>query len=167
MRVVDEQRVIPIRRDGGQPYKGYLAGGNEFADVWRMRDGSWQLVVVPRFEFNQPDFDIDKFRPITSKGKYKGRPDSTAKRIMRLRIDDMGALGEGPERRIVRVRKITNARNGVFVVLDDHNEADVADRVGKDMKENRHSARQLKTLGFHKVGVDEIGRVLDPGSRSP
>ena len=167
VRVLDVQRVIPIRDKHGTPYKGYLAGGNEFADVWRMRDGSWKLVVVPRFDFNQPDFDIEEFRPVSSKGTHKGQPDTAAKRLMRLRIDDMAALGEGPERHIVRVRKITNARNGAFVVLDNHNEADVADRVGKDMKQNRRSARQLKTLRFRKVGVDEIGRVLDPGPRSP
>ncbi len=163
VRVLDQQRVIPIKDRKGTPYKGYLPGGNEFAEVWRMRDGSWQMVVVPTFYANQPGFDLENFRP-TDKS---GRKDPTAKRLMRLHIDDMGAIGEGDTRRIVRVRKITNATTGVFVVLDVHNEANVAARVGKDMKENRYSTRQLRIQGFRKVGVDEIGRVRDPGPRKP
>ncbi len=164
VRVIDEQRVISIRDAAGRPYKGYLPGGNEFADVWRMRDGSWKLVVVPRFDFNQPDFDIERFRPAD---KTSGRPDPVARRLMRLHIDDMGALGEGPERRIVRVRKVTNATSGVFVFLDDHNEADIPNRIRKkEMKDSKYSARQLQRLGFRKVGVDEIGRVRDPGPRT-
>ena len=164
VRVVDEQRVIPIRHGPEKRHsKGYMPGGNEFADVWRMRDGSWRMIVVPRFYANQRDFDIENFRPLTTRGKYKGKPDPVAKPIIRLHIDDMGAIGEVQDRRIVRVRKITDAKQGAFAVLDDHNEANVADRVGKDMRENRYSARQLQALGFRKISVDAIGRVQDPG----
>lgn len=161
VRLLDEQRVIPIRDPAGRPYKGYTPGGNEFVDVWRMRDGSWKLAIVPRFDYNQPDFDIEKFRPAD---KSSGTPDPLAKRLMRLHIDDMGALGAGPERRIVRVRKASGDR----VWLDDHYEANVPNRIRKkELKESKYSARQLQALGFRKVGVDEIGRVRDPGPRSP
>ena len=161
VRVVDEQRVIPIRDGAGKAYKGYLPDSNAFASVWRMHDGSWAMVAVPTFYANQTKFDSERFRPVDKLGRR------AVKQIMRLQIDDMGALGNGPKRRIVRVRKVTNAKTGVFVVLDDHNEANVAARKGKDMKENNHSARQLQRLGFRKVGVDEIGRVLDPGPPEP
>ena len=163
VRVTDDLPVIPIRGRSGKPYKGYLPGGNEFADVWQMRDGSWQMIIVPKFHANQRDFNIEDFRP---KDK-SGRRDPTAKRRLRLQIDDLAALGQGPDRRIVRVRKITNASSGAFVVLDEHKEANVADRVGKDMRESRYSARQLKQQGFRKVGVNEIGRVRDPGPLKP
>ena len=115
--MVDKQTVIPIKDRTGKPYKGYRAGGNEFADVWQLPDKhkTWKIVAVPTFYANQPKFDLDKYRPHPA-----------AKRLMRLRINDMGALGEGPERRIVRVRKITNAENWVLVFLDDHNEANDA-----------------------------------------
>ena len=161
VRVVDEQRVISIRHGTAKQHlKGYLPGGNEFADVWRMRDGSWQMVVVPTFHANQLGFDAESFRPVTSKGKYKGKPDPAAKRLMRLQIDDMGVLGDGPERRIVRVRKLS----GGLVWLDDHNEANVDARIRKRaLKENKYSARRLRKLGFRIVKVDEIGRVRDPG----
>ena len=110
------------------------------------------MEVVSTFEANQPGFSDDQSRP---------HPD--AKKLMRLQIDDMGALGEGDNRRIVRVRKITNASTGAFVVLDDHNEANVPARVGKDMRENRYPAHRLKIQGFRKVRVDELGQVRDRG----
>ena len=53
------------------------------------------------------------------------------------------------------------------MVLDGHNEANVPARVGKDMKENRYSAKQLKEQGFRKVRVDELGRVRDRGAFKP
>ena len=163
VRVLEHETVIPIRDRSGRPYKGYKRGGNEFADVWRMRDGSWKMVIVPTFEANQPDFDLEEFRP----KDRSGRRDPTAKRLMRLHRDDMGAIGDGPCRRIVRIRKMWTERGGrSLVVLDDHNEANV-DKRARDkrdrMKENKYSARQLQHGGFRKVGVDEIGRVLDPG----
>ena len=159
VRVLERQAVIPIKDRSGKPYKGYRPGGNEFADVWRMRDGSWQMVVVPSFYANQPGFDLEMFRPVDK----SGRKDPTAKRLMRLQKNDMGAMGEGATRRIVRVRKMSNSKDRPLVWLDAHNESNVAARVGKEMKEKKYSARQLRQNGFRKIGVDEIGRVLDPG----
>ena len=112
------------------------------------------MTVASTFEANQADFAAEKLRPHPA-----------AKRILRLRINDMGALGEGRDRRIVRLRKITRASDRTFVVLDDHNEANVARRLGHGVTENKFSARQLKQYGFRKVGVNEIGRVRDPGPR--
>lgn len=163
---VEEKRndIVPIKDSDGKAYKGYRTGGNEFADIWQMRDGSWKTVIVPTFDANQPNFDIEKFRPATTRGKHKGKPDPSAKRIMRLQIDDMGALGEGANPRIVRVRKMS----GVLIWMDDDNEANVAARVGrKEMKSNPISARQLQQQGFRKIHVDEIGRIHDPGPYSP
>ena len=55
VRVVEEQRVIPIAdKKTGKRYKGYLPGGNEFADIWRLRNGTWQMAIVPTFDANQP-----------------------------------------------------------------------------------------------------------------
>ena len=155
------EKLIPIRDKHGRVYKGYKPDSNEFADVWQMQDGNWKIIAVPTFYTNQPNFDIEEFRPVTSRGKHRGKRDPYAKRLMRLHIDDMGALGEGAERRIVRVRQVTDGR----VILDDHNEADIDGRERrKDMKRNSgHSASALRKEGFRKVGVNEIGRVLDPG----
>ena len=167
VRITDEQRIIPIWKNkdhSGRPYKGYLPGGNEFADIWQMRDGSWKMVVVPTFDANQRDFDIERFRPMDR----SGRRDPTAKRLVRLQINDMAALGEEPNRHIVRVRKISNSKSGVLVWLDDHNEANVDARVRKkEMKESKYSARQLRKHGFRTVQVNEIGQVRDTGPPRP
>ena len=172
VRVIEHhQNVVPIRKnpkdESESPYKAYLPDNNELADIWQMSDGSWRTAVVPTFDANQPDFDKEEFRPREAKGKRKGITDLEAQPLMRLHIDDMGALGAGEDRRIVRVRKITNAKRGVFVVLDDHNEANVPNRVGKDMREFRYPASTLRKQGFRIVRVDEIGRVHDPGPFPP
>ena len=155
VRVCEQQTVIPIGDARTEkPYKGYMPGSNAFADVWRMPGGTWQMVVVPTFHANQPGFKTEDFRPHPA-----------AKRLMRLHIDDMGSFGEGPERRVVRVRKMWTEKGGrTLVVLDEHNEGNVDGRVRKkEMRENKYSAQQLLQRGFRKVGVDELGRVLDPG----
>ena len=162
--------VVPIKDSAGKPYKGYWTDGNEFADIWQMGDKgkTWRIVVVSTFDANQRDFDKTfdkKFRPkTTTRGKYKGKPDPTAKRLMRLYKGDMGALGEGDNRRIVRVRKFSEGK----VFLDPHVEADV------DARERRkeihwkaqYSASRIRSEGFRKIHVDEIGRMRDPGPRS-
>ncbi len=160
VRMIEHQTVIPISDRDGKPYKAYMSGSNEFADVWRMRDGSWKIVVIPTFHANQPDFDIEKFRPRTARGKkHKGKPDPTAKRLMRLHKGDMGALGEGRERRIVWVRQIIVRQMRGSIVLSNHHEA-------SDQQESEYSASTLLSLGFRKISVDEIGRVTDPGPRA-
>ncbi len=154
VRVLDRQTVIPIKDRYGKPYKGYKLDSNAFADVWRMPDGRWKIVAVPTFHANQGEkFYINRFRPHPA-----------AKRLMRIYKDDMGVLDEGTNQRFVRVRKFGDG----YVVLDDHNEADVDGRERrKEMKRNNgHSATRLRQQRFRKVSVDEIGRVRDPGPRT-
>ena len=119
-----------------------------------MRDGSWKIVVVPTFHANQPDFDIERFRPTTSIGKHRGKPDPVAKRIARIYKNDMCALGEGEECRIFRIQQITDGR----VTIQPHNRSDSA----KTLRSN-----PLREQGFRPIRVDAIGRVLDPGPFPP
>lgn len=163
-RLVETQRVIavidkkseqpsPEKRAGGTASKGYILGGNEFADLWRMPDGAWSLSVVTTFEFNQPGFD-----------EMKVRPHPTAKRLARIHKGDMAAIGEGGAREIVRVRKIDNAKTGVSIYMDAHNEANVDKRIrNKELTARKYSVRKLRESAFRKVGVDEIGRLHDTG----
>ncbi len=150
VRVVEKQTVIPIKDGTGKYYKGYLPGGNEFADVWEMCDGSWQMVVVSTFDANQPDFDIEKYRPTTSKGKFKGKPDPTAKRLMRLYKGDMGVFEGGANFGIVHIREIVQPGR---VLVEDH-------RTRTNQK--RYRAEPLRKAGFRKVKVNEIGKMPDP-----
>ena len=164
VRLCSEEQVIPIGDASGKAFKGYKPGGNEFAEIWRMPDGSWQTVIVSTFYANQPGFNAANYRPHPA-----------AKRLMRLQIDDMGALGEGEERRIVRVRKMDNNKTGPRIVVDDHNEANVDARIRQDrkikketktnggMREEVFSAAKLRRLGFRKIHVNELGRIRDRG----
>lgn len=168
VRIYSEQRVIPVEDARGKAYKGYLPGGNEFADIWRLPDGKWQTLVVSKFDANQSGVDPNGFRPHPA-----------ARRLMRLQIDDMGALDEGKNRRIVRVRQMDNNKSGPRIVLDDHNEANVDARIREDAKVRRatntdsgmkvevFSAAKLRRFGFRKVRVDELGRVYDRGPFKP
>ena len=168
VRLTSEQLIIPIKDADGKPYKGYLLRRNEYADIWLMPDGSWRTVVVSTFDANQPGFDPNDFRPHTD-----------ARKLMRLQIDDMGALGEGENRRIVRVRKLENNTSSTRIVLDDHNEANVDARIRQDAKIRREtgtvggmkvevfSAAKLRRLGFRKIHVNAVGRVFDRGPFKP
>ncbi|MDA0791918.1 MAG: type II CRISPR RNA-guided endonuclease Cas9 [Proteobacteria bacterium] len=157
VRVIEDLRspiVISDRRTG-KPYKAYKPDSNEFADIWRLPDGKWRTVVVRKFAANQPGFDIVGYRPHPA-----------AKRLMRLHIDDVGAMGSGVERTLLRVCKLSGESGRELIYLAPHNEANVDARSrSKDdsFKYLVKSAEALRREGFRKVGVDEIGRVLDPG----
>jgi CRISPR-associated endonuclease Csn1 len=108
------------------------------------------LVTLSAFEANQP-----------ADTSNNNRPHPAAKRIARIHINDMCALGTGTDTNIFRVRKIDNSG---IVHIDPHNEANVAARIGKgEMRDIKKSAEQLRTEGFRKIGVNEIGDVLDHG----
>lgn len=158
VRMLDELAVISIAdRRTKEPYKGYKPDANEFAEVWRLPDGKWQTVIVRRFDANQPGFDFSKLRPHPA-----------AKKLFRLQIDDLGAIYDGAERRIVRVCKMSGTANGEIIYLAAHNEANVDARVRqKEIRYLQESATGLRKKKFRKVGVDEIGRLTDPGPREP
>ena len=170
VRTIDRrQDIVPIKDSAGREYKGYRTGGNSFADVWQMGDRgrSWKIIAVPTFHANQREFNIEDFRPTTSRGRHRGKPDPNAKHLMRLHKDDMGALGEGDNLRLVRVRKFGYG----YVVLDDHIENDVDGRERlkdgdprKIERNNGHSGSTLRVQGFRQIRVDEIGCVYDPGT---
>lgn len=113
-------------------------------------------MVIRRFDANQSDFDPMKFRPHPA-----------AKKIARLHIDDMVAVGEGAARRILRIVKMS----GQTITMADHFEGGALKARDADkndiFKYFAPSASKLKELGFRKVGVDEIGRLTDPGPRKP
>lgn len=155
-RMCEELGVVPIKdRKTGKVYKAYKPDGNEFAEIWMLPDGRWQTVIVRRFDANQPGFS-----PATL------RPHPAARKLMRLHIGDMGATGEGAERRILRVCKMSTESGKQYVYLAGHNEGNVDARVrAKELKYLKESCDGLRKKGFRKVGVDEIGRLTDPGPR--
>ncbi len=155
VRMVEELAVVPINdRRTGKPYKAYKPDGNAFADLYRLPTGRCTAIVIRRFDANQPDFDPAKFRPHPA-----------AKKLLRLHIDDMVALEDAGRRRILRVVKMS----GQTVTLADHQEGGALKKRNDDkddpFKYLEKSANTLIGMGLRKIGVDEIGRLTDPGPR--
>ena len=145
VRVVENRHVIPIRgkkNSDGKPH--YIStDANQFADIWRMGNGSWKIVAVPTFYANRSNFDIERFRPL-----YRGKSDLSAEPIMRLHKNDMGVLGQGENLQVVRIVQVTADR----VTVISHTDAT------RDTRTYRSNS--LRRRGFRKVRVDEIGRMF-------
>lgn len=155
VRMTEELNVVQIKdRKTGKPYKAYKPDGNAFADIYQLPNGRWTAIVIRRFDANRPDFDPVNFRPHPA-----------AKKIMRLHIDDMVAIEESDRRRILRVVKMS----GQVITMADHLEAGALKSRDADkndiFKYVSKSAGSLKDMSFRKIGVDEIGRLIDPGPR--
>jgi CRISPR-associated endonuclease Csn1 len=169
VRMTEELDVVIIKNKKGRPYKAYKPDGNAFADLYELPNGKWTAVVIRRFDANQPDFDANKFRDEHFKkmGVNEKSLRPLTKRIARLHIDDMVAVGEGAARRILRIVKMS----GQIITMADHFEGGALKARDADkndiFKYFAPSASKLKDLGFRKVGVDEIGRLTDPGPRKP
>ena len=88
---------------------------------------------------------------------------------MRLHINDMVAVGEGAERRLLRVQTLS----GQAIVMVDHNEGgDLRKRERiKDPEVRyeplRRSAGRVLSEGIRKVTVTPAGRILDAGPFGP
>jgi len=153
VRMCEELGVVPIKdRKTGKAYKAYKPDGNAFNEVYELPNGKWVSVVIRRFDANQPDFNSADFRPHPA-----------ARKVMRLHIDDLVAVDDGGQRRVLRVVKLS----GQKITLADHFEAGALKSRDADKEDPfkylEKSANVLKSMGLRKVGVDEIGRLTDPG----
>ena len=134
--------------------KAYKTDGNAYMDVWLLPGGGTTGETVSRFNAHKPDY----------RSKVKGEH-PTARKLMRLHINDMVAVGEGDERRILRVQFLS----GQGITAVDHNEGgNLHQRVRDKNLDNyyvplRVSASRVLAVGLRKVSVDATGRVLDGG----
>lgn len=137
-----------IRDESGRVYKAYKTDGNAYMDIWRLPNGKTTGETASLFDAHQPGFrsSIKKNYP-------------TARKLMRLHRDDMIAVGEGVERRILRVKELSRQK---IVAVDN--------RQGGRAKEmvviNKRATRVLQE-GIRKVTVDVLGRVQDGGPFGP
>ena len=141
-----EDSLAFIRDRSGRVYKAYKTHGNAFMDIWLLPNGKTTGETATRFHAHQPDF----------RSKIKAEH-PTAKKLMRLHINDMIAIGEGQERRIMRVLKLSKQT----IEAVDH----TAGGKAHDLSPYRKSAGQVIQAGLRKVSVDVLGRVRDGGPR--
>lgn len=131
------------------PIKAYKGGSNHAFEIWRLPDGKIASQVITTWEHHN----------LTE----PKRPHPAARRIIRLHKTDMVAIKRDGETVLCFVQK-TDPSNGAFLVP--HNEANADKRnndKGDPFKWFQMSAGSLVKAGIRRVGVDEIGRVRDPG----
>ena len=155
-RVMKEERlaVIPIHdRRSGEPYRYVKGDGNYCYDIWQRPDGRWDGEVISLYAANRPGFDP----------AAKQRDDGTPLR-MRLRRNDLVAIEQDGERRIMRVAKLSEG----MLAFAMHREANVDARARDKESGFKYlfkSPNALVELRARPVGVDVLGYVNDPGWR--
>ncbi|MCB1562713.1 MAG: type II CRISPR RNA-guided endonuclease Cas9 [Alphaproteobacteria bacterium] len=147
------ETMIPIYQPGekgeerAQPYKYYSLGGNYCAEIYEIKHGknagTWGIEIISNFHAHQKDF---------IPGWQKDYP--TAKKVMRLQINDMVAYEEEGKTKICRVKKMTS---GVVYFRDHRIAAEEADKLSWAA-----SAAQLQKKNARKISVDITGRIKDP-----
>jgi CRISPR-associated endonuclease Csn1 len=145
-------------RKTGKPFKAVKLDGNHSAEFWKLPTGKYELRVVSRFAAAQQAEAQRLGRKLVDM-----RPHPAAKLLMRLHISDMVALGQGPERRILRVVKMS----GSTVVLAEPREsgslkARDADKSDPFKYINASGSRFIQEQA-RKIWVDPSGRIFDPG----
>jgi CRISPR-associated endonuclease Csn1 len=154
-RVMKEERlaVIPIHdRRTGKAYRYVKGDGNYCYDIWQRPDGRWDGEVISLYAANRPGFDP----------AAKRRDDGTPLR-MRLRRNDLMAIEQDGERKIMRVARLSEG----MITLALHREANVDARAReKTFKYLFKSPNALVELKARQVGVDVLGYVNDPGWRA-
>ena len=149
-----ENSLAFIHDGDGHVYKAYKTDGNAYMDIWLLPSGKTIGETVSRFDAHQPGF----------RSKTNSEH-PTAKKLMRLHINDMIAVGEGEERRIMRVQFLS----GQSVTAVDHSVGrNLHARVRSKDPQTRYvpfrvSASRVLQVGLRKVSVNILGRVADGG----
>ena len=144
--------LIPYGSD--RPYKAYKTNGNAFMDVWLLPNEKVVGETVSRFHAHQPTFQ-----------SAVKREHPTAKKLMRLHVNDMIAIGKGNEPRILCVRVLSGAK----ITVVDHNEGGDLRRRERDPAHPHPylplvlAPSAVHTKGMRKVSVDVLGHLRDRG----
>ena len=154
LRLAQASLAFMKDRSSGGLYKAYKTDGNAFMDVWLLPNGKTRGETVSRFNAHQPGFQSE------IKSQFP-----TARKLMRLQVNDMIAIGEGVDRNIMRVQRLS----GQEITAVHHNEGgnlrerERTKNKSLSYKSLRKSASQVIGEKIRKISVDYIGRVRDGG----
>ena len=100
LRRTEKLTVIPIKDESGKIYKAYKGDSNWGMEIYEYpkthkKAGTWDSVVISRFEANQPEF----------KPGESHKPHPAARLIMRLQRDDCIQIDDGDKKQIFRLQK--------------------------------------------------------------
>lgn len=154
VRVREPLNVIAIRDAAGRAYKGYKGDANARFDVWRLPTGKCTSDIVSMFDAHAAATDR--------------RPHPAAKKVLSLRQNDILAIGEGDDRRLVRVVKFSSTGQIALAGANEAGALKARDATPNDVDPFKYilsSANGLMKLKARQVRIDPMGRILDPGPR--
>jgi CRISPR-associated endonuclease Csn1 len=140
------------------PAKLYRGGANYCYEIYQTENGKWGGDLISTFVANQSRYqaftrDLSHFQEQTFHGQSL---------VMRLINNDMIAVGEPGQRRILRVQKMSKG----MICLCDHFDANV-DARNRDKDDPfsyiYKSPNALREMRARKVHIDMLGRIKDPG----
>jgi len=154
VRIVETLSVIPIGENNkGKTQKAYKGDANYCYDIYSDNNNKWVGHVVTRFTANQKEFVPD------ARTMSDGTP-----LIMRIRGNDMICIGDGGERRIMRVVKFSTGK----IALAEHFEGGALKardtNKGDTFKYLVASPSSLQKKNARLVHVSPSGRLFDPGT---
>ena len=141
--------MIPVRDRKGRTYKYLEGSGNAWMDIYVNEKGRWQGETVKRFDANKKGF-VPAWQ----------RKHPTAKKVMRLRINDSLKLKHNGEERLMRVQLLT----GKKVILAPITEANAAARYKEKNDTFKFTSKApsvLQEYGACKVHISPTGLVRE------
>ena len=144
--------LIFIFDHNGHPYKAYKSDGNSFMDIYRQPNGRWKGEIVRIFDANKPNF-VPDYEEKYGKSSF----------VMRLHANDLVAVGEGTTRRVLRVVKLSGQR---ITCADSYEGGQLKSRHTRGDDHFRYfekSAGAMQKERLRQLGVDDLGRIHDPG----
>ena len=165
---------IELKDKNNKIYKAYKPDGNHCYELWRLPNGKFKSRIITIFDANKKNLDKKKDKEL----------DPNAKRIFRLHKKDMIALSTDKFRRHPKLQdkfhsyqSAVNGERMIFFVqkfsergitVAPHNEANTDARnrdKDNDFELLTLSLSNLKDIQPRRVIVNEIGKVIDSGSK--
>lgn len=153
--------LITHRRDDGATlWKAVKGDSNAYLEVFRKPDGSLGAEIVSTFDASRlhraPDGRMRPHQPSWVR-EYKG-----AKLAMRLFGGDAVATGDGSDRRLWLLRKMSNQKTGPEIILTAI-ECALEERKTRGKQRKKLSGNGLAKSLLRPVRIDVLGRVRDGG----
>ena len=158
VKVFERLSVIPISDREGNVYKGYKPDGNYCYEIYRESSGKWNGNIISNFLANQNEYKLFS----QDLKRYRSESYSGASLVMRLCKNDIVVCGNGSDKIILRVQRMSEGKL-IFCGVNEAN-VDKRDRDKEDaFKFLVKSPNSLKKMCGRRAFVDSIGRLKDPG----
>ena len=144
--------LIEIRDCKGSVYKGYKPAGNVRMDIFKLPNGKYKGLCISRYEANQSPLE-----PSWRKDYPHAQLET------HLCQNDLIAIGDGSNREILRVVKISASRIWSAHVYEGGELLNRHRDLNDPFKYVEMSASRFVQAGLRKIKVDPLGKIYDPG----